>query len=368
MRYKVISSVIALLLIATPVLAQKSVPILTQTLRTTNPTAVITGQPLRQAYVVRFIDLTHLGEEIMIRKEDLDHKSMGDFEVTDFGIVYETKQGQFLEHYWYVNYTLRVINSQKGPKVIPSFVVPWKLKKAGQQENEPGILFNYDLKTEEVHLNYVSTIPAKDPNLIIRDQMDFGTFSTSALVLRSASWFLAVAPLGLWLLLFSLRLRSAGRHFREEEIVKPEEDFLDGVKDGKLSLWRIKRQLQGIIRRVKKIGLDRYPENTYDLMPELYNALMAYLRLKVRNSTVGTTGTEMLGLVGKLADGSNKRALAQLAERAAAYQYCLEGGRLSVYWLGNPLRDAKLLKKTLRNLSWYMVIVNYFADRIYWGW
>ena len=367
MRYKIISSAVALLLLATPVFAQKSVPILTQTLRTTEPTTVITGQTLKQTYVVKFIDLTHKGEEIIVQKDVFEQKFLGEFEVVNFEIDYETKRGQFLEHYWYVNYTFKIINEKKGPKILPSFVVPWKLKKTGQQENDPAIQINYDLKTENVHLNYVSTIPEKDPYLVIRDWVDFGTFKTSALVLWSISWFLAVVPMSLWLVALVLRLRSAGARSQEREIYKTEEDkILVEIRVEKISLWKARRRLRKIIKKLRRMDSGKSPD-ALKLMSELYGALMVYLRLKVSHSTVGTTGTEMPALVEKMKHGPSKLTLAKLADKAICYQSLIEEGKLTDNWPVNPVEDARQLLKLVRALSWYMLVINYPSSRIYWS-
>lgn len=363
MRYKVISLAIAVLLMATPVFAQKSVPILTQTLKTTNPTTVITGQTLKQTYFVRFIDLTHKGEEIIIKKEDLDLKTLGEFEVLNLQIDYDVKQEKFLEHRWYLNYTLRIINPQKGPKIISSFVVPWKLKKIGQQDDDLSVQYDYDLKTEEVHLNYVTTIPAKDPHLAIMDQMDFGTFGISGWVLKYVSWFLAIVPMSVWLVLFVWRLRSSGARSHEEENLKAEEsDSSIKTKGAKVSLWKARRQLRKAITRLNNMGTGRSSDSASRVMPELYGALMDFLRIKVPYSTIGTTGTEMLLLVEKMKNGSGKKALSELAEKAAYYQNCIEKETPSNYWPNNPIDDVKILRKSLKKFSWYMTVIGYPAS------
>lgn len=363
MRYKVISSAIAVLLMATPVFAQKSVPILTQTLKTTNPTTVITGQTLKQTYVVRFIDLTHKGEEIIIKKEDLDLKSLGEFEVLSLKIDYKTKQGEFFEHQWFLNYTLRIINPQKGPKIISSFAVPWKLKKTGQKEDDPSVQYDYDLKTEEVHLNYVTTIPAKDPDLAIMDQMDFGTSRISGWVLKYVSWFLAIVPMSVWLVLFVWRLRFSSARSHEDENPKAEEsDSSIKTKSAKASLWKARRQLRKAIRRLNNMGTGKSLDSASMVMPELYGVLMDFLRIKVSYSTVGTTGTEMLSLVEKMKNGSGEKALSELAQKAAYYQNCIEKETPSNYWPNNPIDDVKILRKSLRAFSWYMIVINYPAS------
>ncbi|MEK7117421.1 MAG: hypothetical protein AAB857_04385 [Patescibacteria group bacterium] len=345
MKYKAISSAIAVLLISTPVFAQKSVPILTQTLRTTNPTTVITGQSLRQTYVVRFIDLSHLGEKIIVQKDALDQKSLGDFEVLNFKIDYETKQGQFLEHYWYVNYILRIINPKKGPKVIPSFVVPWKHKKSGQQENDPGIQTNYDLKTEEVHLNYASTIPEKDPYLAIRDQIDFGAFRMHGLILKSVSWFLAVVPSGLWLVFFIRRLKSSDMRSREEEtkVTRADESINEVVQISK------RRALRNLCRGIRKLQKAKETEvNT--CVHGVLIILKDFLRAKTGLS-VGTTPLEMVTHISSNKKfGSFQKPLLALAEKAREYQNYLESGSVLII---DANSETKKLQKLLCNLRWY---------------
>ena len=110
------------------------------------------------------------------------------------------------------------------------------------------------------------------------------------------------------------------------------------------------------------MGTSKNIDSALKIMPELYLALMGFLRNKVQQSTVGTTGTEMSALIEKLRDGANKQALVKLAERATYYQCCLEEGKLSDYWPVNPFEDAKLLKKSLKALSWHMSIINYLAS------
>lgn len=352
MRYKAVSSAIAILLIATPVFAQESVPILTQTLRTTTPTTVITGQTLKQTYLIRFIDFSHKGEEIIIKKEDLDLKSIGDFEVLSFTIDYETKQGQFLEHWWYLNYTLRIINPEKGPKKMISFVVPWKLKKTGQQENDPSIQINYDLKTEEVYLNYASTIPEKDPNLTIRDQMDFGTFRVSSLVLKYTSWFLAVVPLGLWLVFLILRFKSSGARSREEE-AKINQSMDEPVVNDIPQISK-RKALRNLRRGLRRLDKTKEAEFSNCMLRVILPSLKDFLRARIGLS-IGTTPMEIVTAIsGNKKLGSFQKPLLALAEKAVAYQDYLESGSEPAFDTVNDMYlEVEELHKLLSNLRWH---------------
>ncbi|PIR41721.1 MAG: hypothetical protein COV30_02225 [Candidatus Yanofskybacteria bacterium CG10_big_fil_rev_8_21_14_0_10_37_15] len=362
MRHKIIFFIVATILIpiSVCVYGQKVVPIKVETLDTT-PTTVITGQALKQVYIIKFIDLSHLGEEIIIEEEALDQKFLGDFDVLSFEIDRETKQGQFLENWWYLNYTLRVINPKKGPQVIPSFTIPWKHKKSGQERNDPGIEIDYGLKTEEVNLNYVTTIPEKITSLAIRDRIDFGIFRTRGLVFYIASWILLIFPLGFWLAVFVRRFRhSSDVNSPEKENVKIEEVFLVDSKNTKISLWKARKNLRKYIRKLKRMG-SHSGEFSFDapgIMPGLYGALMDFLRITIPHSTIGTTGVEMLDLVKKMKNGFKNESVRRLAERAACYQnHIEESGKINYFWPTDPVDDAKSLNSSLRRTGRLSILI-----------
>lgn len=346
MRYKFLY-LCSILLIATPVFAQKSVPILSQTLRTTNPTTVITGQTLKQTYIIRFIDLTHQNEEIIIDKSALEKKIMDDFEVVGFKIDYKTKQGQFLEHQWYVNYTLRIINPKKGPKVIKSFVIPWKLKKEGQQENDPGLQYNFDVATDEVHLNYASTIPAKDPVPALRDLMDFKTSSRSGLLLKSASWLLAVVPLGLWLILFVVGFKSSAKISREEEKNTVQSDESETRDLSKISK---RKALSDFRQGIRKLGSAIDPHTARQNINDILIAMKNYIRTKTGLSDGAMPSEMVTAISGNKNLGSFQKPLLALAEKAKDYEDHIESGSVMVL---DTVSEVNELRKLLGNLRWY---------------
>ncbi len=346
MRYKFLLLSVALLLTATPVLAQKASPIIVETPRNAVPTAVITGQTFKQTYVVRFIDLTHLGEEIIVQKEILEQKFIGEFEVMDFKINYDTKQGEFLEHRWELQYVLRIINPRKGPKIIPGFVVPWKHKKSGQQENDPSIQYNYDLKTDDVHVNYVSTIPEKDTYLGIRDHLDFGSFKLDRFIFLFASWFLAVFPLGLWFIFLTNKFRTSGKVNREEDVKIS--DFPETVPSGVVMVSKGKA-IKNLRKSIRKLKRSRGADVELAVI-EVLTAVKDFIRAKA-GFNIGATPSEM---VKAISDNKNLKSfqapLLALAERASFYQVCFEGNRKPVV---DPIGEVRELTELVGNLRWY---------------
>ena len=87
MRYRIASLVITIMLLAVPIFGQEISPIIVETPRTTVPTTVITGEPFTQTYLVKFIDLTFQGEEIVVQEMGLNPGMLGNFEVLSFHIV-----------------------------------------------------------------------------------------------------------------------------------------------------------------------------------------------------------------------------------------------------------------------------------------
>ena len=213
MRYKLIGLAVVLLL-ASPASAQKVSPVIVETPRTTIPTVVKTGESFKQVYVVKFFDSSGDFEEIKIQEDQLSSTMLGSFEVLNLSIVKEAKRADYLENVWYLEYTLRIINEKKSndlagekkePYKIPRITIPWTGKKIGERDSN--LVANTDIKTQEVYINYVSTI-TEDPYLFIRDDVDFGSFSRKAFWFGASSWVLWIVPPGLWLLMLVRRLRS----------------------------------------------------------------------------------------------------------------------------------------------------------------
>ncbi|MBI2062603.1 MAG: hypothetical protein HYT64_02855 [Candidatus Yanofskybacteria bacterium] len=367
MRYKDISLAIAVLLIATQTHAQQKSYIVVETPKTAEPTTVITGQPFTQTYVVRFIDLTASNERIIIQEESLkSNKALGDFEILDFRIDKQTKQREFLEHIWYLRYTLNIVNPKKRAYVIPPIEVPWKHKKAGQEEDDPSIPINSDFKTEEVYVTYVTTIPVEDPYLEIRDEINFGNFEKQAWIWWVVSWFLRVVPAALWL----IALVVLGRSLRKELKIEGTET-VDKVKVGEeiknLSVLRAWFNLRMSIKHLKNcqaIG-SGHVSDCLRAETEVVTAIKEFLRVKIPQLGIGSTPLTMMGYISKNMDQSKmkKKILLQLIEKAVIYQACIEKGADG--YSRNPRAEAAELRYILGQLKFHRRAIVFVQDNLF---
>ena len=353
MRYKAISLAIAVLLIATPIYAQPKSYIVVETPGTTDPTTIITGQPFTQTYVVRFIDLADSSEKIIVQEEFLKGlKVLGDFEVLDFYIDKQTKQREFLEHIWYLRYTLNIVNPEKRAYIIPSVKVPWKHKKAGQEENDPSILTNYDFKTEEVHVNYVTTIPEKGPNLEIRDEINFGNFKKQAWIWWIVAWFLRVVPLAFLLItLVALRRSSRKESKIKDADMAGEIQFSEKIKNP--SRPRAWFNLRTSIRYLGKCQTNSSGQISacLEAEAEVVTAIKDFLRTKIPQLSVGSTPLIMAKYIYENINqySTKKNALLQLAQKAVAYQADVEKGKDG--YSRTPLTETKELRRIVGQLK-----------------
>ena len=368
MRYAAISLAIAVLLVATPVYSQEKSYIVVETPRTTEPTTVITGESFVQTYIVRFIDLTGFGEKIIVQEEALKLKTLGSFEVVDFSTDKQTKQREFLEHIWRLRYTLRIINPKKGAYTIPSIVVPWKHKKAGQEENDPAIPFNYDFKTDEVNVTYASTIPEKETNLEIRDEVDFGNFEKQVWVWKIFWWLLAILLAGFWLVLL-----ARNRFFRKlsEKLDEPEADNKNAVAevtvDGRkkeLSKFRTWFSLRRSIRQLRNCrrGLGESGQNP-KVKLEIIKATKDFLMARVRYLKIGDTPAEMTKYIFEKMDRNSTKRIPFLKLAQKAYQYQTEIEKGESNFTRDPKDEADDIAGIIRNLRWHNRFVVFFWSK-----
>ncbi|HEY4484352.1 MAG TPA: hypothetical protein VI978_01375 [Candidatus Paceibacterota bacterium] len=370
MRYKVVSLAIAILLIATPAYSQEKSYIVVETPRTAEPTTVITGQPLIQTYIIRFIDLTDSGEKIIVLEEALNLKALGEFEVLSLSVEKQTKQREFLEHIWHVRYVLRIVSPKKGAYIIPPISVPWKHKKAGQEENDPTIQLNYDFKTDEVNINYVTTIPEKESSLEIREQIDFGNFDAHVWLWKAASWFLFVMPFVTLLTFFVRSKRSKNRN--NEEGAGESSDHnqtrvsVKAKKLTKIKTWLDLRRRLKYLKNCQTEGSGQINE-CLKAEAEVVLAVRNFLMARVSGLSIGSTPLNIVEHITKnikelsVAGGT----LLQLAQKSVELQNDIErdGGKYSDV----PSAKAEAVGTILADLRFYRVaglFVRHKFDRI----
>lgn len=352
MRYK-IAGLILVLLIATPVYSQEKSYIVVETPNTTEPTVVKTGEVFTQEYIVRFIDLTELGEEVVIQEDGLNSGVLGSFDVLGFHINKGTDNTkEYLEHIWHLTYTLRLVSSKKGTYKIPAITIPWVLKQIGQDVADPSLKVNTDFKTQEVFVSYVTTITA-DPYLDIRDGFNFGSFNRTAWIYRGASWLFVLIPF-MWLAVLARR-QYASDPAQQHEMVKIDTNADTAIEpvnatSGKKALRNLRRS----VKKLENFGESRNGNDVLREVREVTSSAMIFLRAEVPESNPGTTPSDMVILLS--ADSYKKsyrsRVLLKLALDIKIYQSMLERGFISPeFWLTNPSdADVRNLRMTLNNL------------------
>lgn len=187
MRYKLVCS-IAILLIATPLKAQELTPFMVETVvKSTVPTMVRTGEPIKQTYRVRYVNLESSGQEVIFWKEDMEAKliQVSPFEAislerkpkqnepTPVYSIDKNGKARAVEYFWDFEYTLRIIDPEKKIYKIPSFNFWWSLKDAGTDLKQ---VAKNPFPTDEVFINYVSLPVPGDPYLDVRDNIYFGSY------------------------------------------------------------------------------------------------------------------------------------------------------------------------------------------------
>lgn len=347
MRYKTTSLAIAILLISTPVFSQEKSYIVVETPRTIKPTVVLTGQPFTQTYVVRFIDLTDEGEELIIQEDALNPGMLGNFEVMNLYINKTTIKKEFLEHRWYLTYTLRIINPEKGPYVIPPLTIPWVLKDIGQDLSDPTLKVNTDFKTDQINLNYVSTIPTEETNLDIRDEINFGSYGTKLSIFRAGSWILALVP-GFVIGYLLIRSRRAGSNVSFSNLVDtPEDDMVNVSILRPVSKRKALADLKYSIAGFLKLGSDA--EKSVELKSRISESLNEFLRVSL-SLNVGSTPSDMLiHAEKKLKEGFYKQSMLKLVGLANFYYQSLQkNGDSSEF-----AQQVVHLDSIIHEMNWY---------------
>ncbi len=169
MRYKLLIGAFVLL-IATPVLAQKFSPIVIETGKPT-PGAVKSGEPFKVTYRAKFFDTVLIYEDQM----KPDNLALDKIEAIGLDVIKERVSNDILGfvNIWDFTYTFRIIQPEKKVYKVPSFNFIWVEKKAGvtaeeaKEKEKPR-----EMPTEEVGVNYFSSI-VKPPPLDIRDEINF---------------------------------------------------------------------------------------------------------------------------------------------------------------------------------------------------
>src|SRR3989344_2542159 len=213
MRYKLFIC-ICVLLVATPVLAQKFSPIVVETGKPT-PSIVRSGESFKVTYRAKFFDTVLVYEGQM----QSDNLALDKIEVIGLEISKERVSNDTLGfiNIWDFTYVFRIIQPEKKVYKIPSFNFIWAEKKAGvtidetKDKEKPK-----EMPTEEVGVGYVSTV-VKPPSLDIRDEIDFSSPLPTGYKLRR--WAYGVIGISLFVVVVILfRFAKFSKTLKPQEV------------------------------------------------------------------------------------------------------------------------------------------------------
>lgn len=307
---------LALLMLGPPsaVFAQESFNLVVETLPNNAPSAVRTGEPFVQAYRIRYLDLRQYGREIILDEGSYKPANLpvvmgGGLELVGVRIdgPKVAPGSETDELIIDIFHTLRIIDPEKGEKVIPKFRVRWAEVQAGQRENIT-FIDSEEFDTAAVPVVYVSTIN-KQPAVDIRDEIRLGDYDFQAQAYR---WtYLAVSPLlflaGLAALVISARgfrlkrLQSDDAGDEPESESGPASDEIVYTRYTFAQAYRnFFRQWSAVRQQSEKANLSAHAQ--VSRLGELYKALRILLSAAL-NAKPGHTVREL----GELIAGSSRR-------------------------------------------------------------
>ena len=337
MKYKLVG-LFLILLTSTPLFAQEVSPVIVATIKNTTPTVVKTGELFTQSYRIQFLDLSD--DEIIIDESTLNTGMLDRFEIVKFEINKSTQRRNFLVHIWDLKYTLRIIEREKGHYKISPMTILWKRKKIGQKADEAKV--NTNIRTEEVHVDYVTTI-TQDPESMAREQIEIDNFRARTWILRGIASLLVLGPLGIWLFALSGKLNSIGKKRSEDFSVSESEDkYLIGA----ISLVSKSKARRNLKRSIKNLASSSRKEK------EILVALEDFIRSEIPQLGIGATPLVMQEYLSKnLSENKYKKAMLCLALRAVEYKAFIEGKKSDVDNLP-PEIEAKKLRTALNQTRW----------------
>lgn len=276
MRYKLLLGAFVLL-IATPVLAQKFSPIVVETGKPT-PSIVRSGEPFVITYRAKFFDTVLILEEQMNlnsltlveekRESKQENPETVSVEVVNFKIGPKTREyddSLGFVNVWDFTYTFRIIHARKGVYKVPLFNFFWVEKKAGVTIEEAKAKETWrEMPTEEVGIGYISSVkPAdkavKPPPLDIRDEINFVSPIADGVVLRRWAYgVIGIAILLTMIIIFRFAKYSKTKQSQEvdQEAINTESEVVVNTEPILSPKQARKRFLQELEKLQVESGLD----------------------------------------------------------------------------------------------------------------
>lgn len=302
-------------------------------------TVVKSGEPFRQTYRVKFLDLKERGKEIIVLTDKMQPGNVvfSPFEALGLEV---RKSAVGKENIWDFTYTLRIIGPEKKEYSIPQIKFYWVLKDIGAKLEE---VKAQESETEEVKIKYVSAI-TREKNLGIRDKINLGNFKIRSYALKIGSAL--VSLLFLWL--------SCRKIFRRDRSNKQSVSAEKKSQSRRQAYRMARRKIQELELLLKKSGgaeaddkkaLMEYVRLLADiqkivLFAELPDELRSYTAAEIRNYALTLPHNKFNG------------GLSALAEKYAAYEEILVSGNIQPVDLRSEIHNLEEVIKKLKFWGW----------------
>ena len=353
MKHKLISAIVFILvLLAIPLTSrsQENSRLIVETLRSTVPTTVRSGEPFSQTYRIKFLDSPD-GKEVIILENEMTADKIpvsSEFEVLGRTLE-KRKDGD--ENVWDLTYTFRVISPKKGPKKIPKFVIRWAIKEPGKSNEEAKEQTH--IETSEVLINYVPTTTA-DPYLDIRDKLDFGSYQGLVALL----WWLPLLSPAVLLAMAYLFVRSL-RRSRRKAITKPTSEIImtdnDSAEEFEAKPLTLRQAYLSLLKTADSLVFAG-AENGQSIVAaekKLFDAGRVFILAIYPEINIGNTPREMKSdIVRTLKAGSRRDLLVALVSRLEVYYNDRESGKSSIGGDGELGAERNLVRRIARRLYW----------------
>lgn len=299
-------------------------------------TAFVTGEEIEIVYPIRFLD----GYEFLLEKASPDSMSFYPFEIVDFRVEREHKQGS--ENYINLVYTLRHIGEKKGPIKIPAQLFYYVKKEPGKSTRDLEVR---QFESKEIVLSYVSTLTEDADD--IRDEIDFGQFK------NKAYFFIAIAAaipgifvfFAFFILFRRPEVRVVVAGIEKEKKVSEAPPYLEIVASRRKALRELWKCLKKLEAGLHSLDEEKIKELELEVFQSIRKLLVAY----VPEANFSYTPNDFINKISSL-EIRYRPFLLALSSKLEKYQVYVNSQRSFLFPEGVDIKDVPLARREVYDL------------------
>lgn len=270
------------------------------------------------------------------------------------------------EKVWRVNYTLRVVDKEKGVHEIPPLSFPMALYEPGSNESR-----RFRIVSKPINVNYVSTVVPlpEGTSWSPIDDIDLGSYGQTSIIWKGISFLLIIIPLFfLVLTFFGDRTRVVAIKSQEKKTKnKKGEDYILSPGSARK---KILKTLKEIENKLSLFNSEHF--STQDLLnfralddvgefdKALYKDVFDLLRSENHNIFLGHSPEDILRIIDKSESGYRKKALLEIALFFSKFHNKRNNSKYSIFYdlalESDPLINLKEMIKRIRYLRFAVLI------------